>query len=164
MRFLTKLLAFTTLFVVLLVGYAIYGSQLNVTISDVTVEPSTNQQGAFQAAENAMKNNEMIGTVFSNQALGPIENYSIVRIILDVSNNGILPAEWIDVKVKPVDGDVLQFAAESSTIGLFTQAKMQGVILTKNATANVDREVVLEYYVYGRLLSSQAVKPTQVVQ
>ena len=118
--------------VVALLAYLILGSGLTVTM-EMEIAPASTY------AEEYVR---MIGSEEG------IESYSIVHIVAQAKNKGMLPAEWVELNFSTLEGDRLAYDAQigPSDIPAFGSATFSVSILTQNSDA---RSAWLSYYLMG---------------
>ena len=133
MKALAKFLAGVAIVVVALLAYLILGSGLTVTM-EMEIAPASTY------AEEYVR---MIGSEEG------IESYSIVHIVAQAKNKGMLPAEWGELNFSTLEGDRLAYDAQigPSDIPAFGSETFSVSILTQNSDA---RSAWLSYYLMGR--------------
>ena len=151
MRTFSIVTAVVTALILVIVGYGMLTTNVGVDVLSTTAEPASNQYEAFSMATTwARDNDSMSVTKFTNDEPGSISDYSIAYITVEVSNWCYLPAEWVQVRVKPADGDLLQIRQESGTARALGKTIFQAVIVTNAQNPTVERQVEVEYYIFGR--------------
>lgn len=118
MKALAKFLAGVAIVVVALLAYLILGSGLTVTM-EMEIAPASSY------AEEYVR---MIGSEEG------IESYSIVHIVAQAKNKGMLPAEWVELNFSTLEGDRLAYDAQigPSDIPAFGSETFSVSILTQN--------------------------------
>jgi len=79
---------------------------------------------------------------------------TLVDMMITLTNPGLFDAEWIDITVEPVEGDIAIYSmtGESSSIAARTAGQVNLKLVT-SAPADAARKIKLSYYVYGMLRS-----------
>lgn len=116
MRTFSIVTAVITALVLIIVGYAALTTDVGVTVTSTISEPASNQYEAFAMATAWARENDNMSVIkFTQDEPGDIEGYSIAYLTVEVSNWNFLPAEWVQLHVRPVDGDLLQIRQDSGT-------------------------------------------------
>lgn len=160
MRALAKVLMGITLVVLVFTTYLLYGSHLKVTLESVSIQPAGERMDAFEGVKAAVKSGEFAPYQYRNDLPGDAADYSFVTITLRVTNYGILPAEWVEIKVSPQAGDLLQVPVDPLDLPGLQSAYLSTALLSESANISENHAVWLEYYVFGRKLHAEMVKPS----
>lgn len=151
MRTFSIVLAVVTAVLIALMGYVALTDDLGVTVTATVSEPASNQYEAFTMATSWAKSGDSASvTSFTDGEAGDISNYSMVYMTVEVSNWCFLPAEWVQLHVKPAEGDLLQIRQESGSARGLGKTVFQAVLISGAGNPNVERQVELEYYLFGR--------------
>lgn len=150
MRTFSIVTAVITALILIVTGYGLLTTNVGVDVLSVTAEPASNQYEAFTMATSwARENDSMSVTKFTNDEPGDISQYSIAYLTVEVSNWCYLPAEWVQVRVLPASGDLLQIRQDSGTARALGKTVFQAVVLTSAQNPTVERQVEVEYYIFG---------------
>ena len=131
-------------------GYGALTTNVGVQVLSVTSEPASNQYEAFSMATAWARENDSMSVIkFTNDEPGDISNYSMVYLTVEVSNWSYLPAEWVQIRVNPASGDLLQIRQDSASARALGKTVFQAVLLTSAQNPTVERQVEVEYYIFG---------------
>ena len=87
---------------------------------------------------------------FSQDALDDPANYSLVDVTINLTNRGIFAAEWLNVQLEPVTGDVAVYSLSGDGVDVSARSTAQvNLKLVTRAPAGSVRTVSIQYYVYG---------------
>ena len=87
---------------------------------------------------------------FSQDALDNPANYSLVDVTINLTNRGIFAAEWLNVQLEPVTGDVAVYSLSGDGVDVSARSTAQvNLKLVTRAPAGSVRTVSIQYYVYG---------------
>lgn len=151
MRTFSIVTAVITALVLVIVGYAALTTDVGVAVLSTTSEPASNQYEAFTMATTwAKENNTASVTCYTSDEPGDVSQYNMVYLTIEVSNWCYLPAEWLQIRVNPIDGDLLQIRQDSGTARAMGKTVFQAVLVTSAADPTVARQVEVEYYIFGR--------------
>lgn len=159
MRALAKILTGITLVVLAFTTYLLYAAQLHVTLESVVIQPAQERQDAFDGIKAAVKSGDLASYQFRNETPGKAANYSFITITLQVTNYGILPAEWIEIRVSPQEGDLLQVPIDPVDLPGLQGRYISTALLAESDKASRSHSVWLEYYVFGRKLHAELAVP-----
>ncbi len=150
MRTFSIVTAVVTALIILIVGYGALTTNVGVQVLSVTSEPASNQYEAFSMATAWARENDSMSVIkFTNDEPGDISNYSMVYLTVEVSNWSYLPAEWVQIRVNPASGDLLQIRQDSASARALGKTVFQAVLLTSAQNPTVERQVEVEYYIFG---------------
>lgn len=150
MRTFSIVTAVVTALIILIVGYGALTTNVGVQVLSVTSEPASNQYEAFSMATAWARENDSMSVIkFTNDEPGDISNYSMVYLTVEVSNWSYLPAEWVQIRVNPANGDLLQIRQDTASARALGKTVFQAVLLTSAQNPTVERQVEVEYYIFG---------------
>ena len=87
---------------------------------------------------------------FSQDALDNPANYFLVDVTINLTNRGIFAAEWLNVQLEPVTGDVAVYSLSGDGVDVSARSTAQvNLKLVTRAPAGSVRTVSIQYYVYG---------------
>ncbi|MBR5288581.1 MAG: hypothetical protein IKU34_08355 [Clostridia bacterium] len=134
-------------------GAMLYGIRtLTPQVVDVTaaVVPAAQQKAAYDAIRTQLDEGLFGGRLFS-QEIPDAEDASFVSYNVRLKNRGFFPAEWISLRVAPLEGDVLQLENGGANVLLSgSQGDMNVTLLTTLNPARQARTITIECYVFGR--------------
>lgn len=146
-----KLNLFLGIVLVLLVGFVIYffaGGALNAQMNVITA-PAAEYPEAFASIQNVLTSGsapQLFAADFPEDAA----NYTLADITVTLANRGLFPAEWLDVTVTGVGGDVAVYSltGEGSSIPALSTGQVNLKLIT-SVSESVPREITIRYYVFG---------------
>lgn len=88
--------------------------------------------------------------LFSADPLDEPGNYSLMDVTVSLSNRGIFDAEWLNVCLEGVAGDVAVYSltGDGSDVPARSSGQVNLKLITR-APADVRRNLSIQYYVYG---------------
>lgn len=88
--------------------------------------------------------------LFSADALDDAANYSLVDISIALTNRGIFDAEWLNIQLEGVTGDIAVYSLTGDGTDVAARSSSQiNLKLVTRAPADSPRRVSVQYYVYG---------------
>ena len=150
MKSFAKALTGITVTILILFAYTLYGTNLRVSLSAISYQPASERAQAFENIMAAAKRGDAGITVFADDLNGDISEYQFVTLEYTISNIGFLPAEFIELRVAPNSGDVLQIDGSSEDIAGLTRSVTSAVILTRRVGNTNDYYAAVSYYILGR--------------
>ncbi len=135
-------------------GYELLNTQLQVTGQGLSIVAAADRAEEFQILQTAMSRNSLEGTVFQSGELSSAENYAFKIYTLRLKNNGLLPAEMIEIQLSPGTGDILYYE-EGDEIGLAPGATRDVWVslLTEDRSGGTARDIYVTYYIWGHPVS-----------
>lgn len=131
------------------VGYLYLTSNVTVeAIGVVAVEAST-QPEMFERLRQQMESQSVVGTAFTTQPLGDINNYQFYTYTIRLKNNCFLTADMVEVQVTPMQGDVLQLADGSARALAARSTGDLGATILTDINMHSVRELNISYYMWG---------------
>ena len=97
----------------------------------------------------ARENDSMSVIKFTNDEPGDTSNYSMVYLTVEVSNWSYLPAEWVQIRVNPASGDLLQIRQDYGLGARAGQDRVPGGTADERAKPHCGRPVEVKYYIFG---------------
>lgn len=136
---------------ILLVGLAVYffvGGTLNAQIKTLTAN-AAEYPDAFNSIRNVLESGSA-PQYFSTSGLGEADQYTLVDVTISLENPGLFAAEWLDVRVQGVSGDVAVYSLTGATSSIGARSAGQvNLKLITTADPNAIRAYQIQYYVYG---------------
>ncbi|MBQ8506503.1 MAG: hypothetical protein IJ466_03620 [Clostridia bacterium] len=140
-----------SLILVLILAFGAFfyaGGTLQADVSSITAS-AADYPDAFESIRNVLQS----GTapqLFSNDPLDGPENYSLVDINISLANRGIFDAEWLNIQLGGVTGDIAVYSLTGDGSDVLSRSGAQANLkLITRAPADVKREITIQYYVYG---------------
>lgn len=155
MRVIAWIMVVVAVVMVGLLGYTMYGMQLQVESVDVQALSALEVADQFIALRTGIDNDSLKGRIFNTSPLGNPEEYAFVTYTVRVSNVGLLPAEWIELVVSPDNSDVLQVDSGSAqALYALKKGDLKATVLVKLAedgtVPTAGRSLAVSYFMFGR--------------
>lgn len=150
MKTVAKLLTVLAVLAVLTLAYLRYASNLIVRYNGVTVTSCADYQETFNTIRDYALRGTADVTVFTSAPGLAAEDYKFVAYTVDVRNLNALSAEWMDLSLSPLEGDLLQVNPKVTDLAAFNSDTLTVMLLCDRSVTNLTREATLSYYVYGR--------------
>ncbi len=130
-------------------GWALFHTNLQVTGKALQTLPAQQRAAQFDALRAAVSQRSLLGTVIKGGELGEAENYSYYIYTLRLKNNGLVPAEMVEMQIAPTESDVLFYGdTQETVIRPGEQKDVWCVLLTQGAPHSV-RDIYITYYLWG---------------
>lgn len=133
------------------------GSGLQAQVSSITANAAEYPE-AFASIQNVIST----GTapqLFTADPLDDPANYTLVDVSMTLSNRGIFDAEWLNIQVEGVTGDVAVYSltGDGTDIPARTAGQVNLKLITRAPEDSI-RNISIQYYVYGisRTITVQA--------
>ena len=150
MQKLTALLCFVLILLLGLAGWFYLGGTLRSEVY-IQTAPAPDYPEAFNGIRallaSASAPQALSGEAVSNDPAA----YTLVNINVTLTNRGLFPAEWLDIRVaEPAPGDIAMYAltGEGSDIPARDSGQVNLKIIT-TAKADAARRIAIQYYVHG---------------
>ena len=149
MRKLTAILAFILL---LLLGFAAWfwlGGTLRAQVYIQTARAADYPE-AFGAIRSLLASGSAPQSLSDTALPEDPSGYTLVDITLTLTNRGLFPAEWLDMRVVPVEGDIAVYGltGEGSDIAARDSSQVNLKLIT-TARADAVRDIRVQYYIHG---------------
>lgn len=150
MKTLAKSLGAVTLVLVVAFAYLVMGTRLQARVVSETVVPASAYPEAFASAMEKIRTGGFPGDrQYAETSSDKMEDYSFVEIRVSASSFGLLPCEWIEVRVTPLAGDIALAACALPDIDALSRAEATALVLARSDMATTGHGVWLEYYAFG---------------
>ncbi|MCL2544745.1 MAG: hypothetical protein FWE77_02370 [Clostridia bacterium] len=150
MRILAWTLFLITICVGLLIAYSLYAAELGVTHAEVRVVPAGELVTQFQALHRASQERALLGRQFQEGPTDDPDAYEFHIYTVHLRNNGLIPADWVRLDVRPEPGDVLQAESESAGhLPAMSSGEIQLMVLAQRGTG-ASRQLSLTYFIWSR--------------
>lgn len=128
-----------------------------LVVTDCTVTPLSGEEKVreFSRCREMLDNRAVIGTPFTEYTVSDIDDYALYTVRVSLKNNGLLPAEMVELQVAPVEGDVLTYGqsalASNTTYDIVNPGEEREVwlVLLTDARAHTVRDLHITYYIWG---------------
>ena len=149
MRKLTVLLSFILLLMLAFAGYFYAGGTLRAQ-PYVQTAAAADYPEAFAYIRSLIASGAAI-QVFDDTPLAEDPSlYTLADITVSLSNRGLFPAEWLDVRANAAPGDIAVYAltGEGGNVDARGAAQVNLKLIT-TARADAPRSIAIQYYVHG---------------
>lgn len=130
-------------------GWALFHTDLQVTGKALQILPASERSAQFDALRAAVSRQSLLGTVLKSGEIGPAENYSYYIYTLRMKNNGLVPAEMVEMQLAPIAADVLFYGDTQETVIPPGQQKDVWCVLLTEGTPHSVRDLYVTYYLWG---------------
>jgi len=140
-----------SLILILLLAFGAFffaGGTLRAEAGSITASAADYPE-AFDSIRSVLESNTAPQT-FSSDPLDDAANYSLVDINISLTNRGIFDAEWLNIQLQGVTGDIAVYSLTGDGTDVPSRSSAQtNLKLITRAPADVRREITIQYYVYG---------------
>ena len=137
------------------VGWLYMNARMDIRFDSCIANDGYTQAEVFNSVKARLKNDTFIGTRFTNEELETADQYQFLTYTIHVNNHSFLKAEVIEIRITPMQGDVLQLGDETPhDLPSGRQADLSATILTNRNMHSV-REATVTWYVWGLPFSAR---------
>ena len=142
------------LIVLVLAGVAALGSlylnaNIDVRFREAIATDGITQLEFFETLKSKVSSSAFVGTRFSAEELSSADKYQFLTYTVTLDNHSFLQADVIEIRITPMQGDVLQIGEEAEhSLPSGRQMDLSATILTDRAMHSV-REATVSYYCWG---------------
>ena len=131
------------------VGWLYLNARIDIRFDSCIANDGYTQAEVFNNVRTKLKNDTFIGTRFTNEELGTADQYQFLTYTIHVNNHSFLKAEVIEIRITPMQGDVLQIGEETPhDLPSGRQADLSATILSDRNMHSV-REATVTWYFWG---------------
>ena len=131
------------------VGWLYLNARIDIRFDSCIANDGYTQAEVFNNVKTKLKNDTFIGTRFTNEELGTADQYQFLTYTIHVNNHSFLKAEVIEIRITPMQGDVLQIGEETPhDLPSGRQADLSATILSDRNMHSV-REATGTWYFWG---------------
>ena len=131
------------------VGYLYLNANRDIRFEACIATDGMTQIDFFNNLKSKVASSAFVGTRFTGGSLGTADQYQFLTYTVHLSNHTFLKAEVIEIRITPMQGDVLQIGEENVHDLLSgQQMDLSATILTDRAMHSV-REATVSYYFWG---------------
>ncbi len=131
------------------VGWLYMNARMDIRFDSCIANDGYTQVEVFNSVKARLKNDTFIGTRFTNEELETADQYQFLTYTIHVNNHSFLKAEVIEIRITPMQGDVLQLGDETThDLPSGRQADLSATILTNRNMHSV-REATVTWYFWG---------------
>ncbi len=147
-----KLTALLTLVLVLLAGFAVWfyvGGTLRAQVAIQTAKASDYPE-AYGAIRSLMASDSAPQTFTAADLPEDPTGFTLVDANIQLTNRGLFPAEWLDIRAEGAPGDIAVYAltGEGGDVPARDSATVNLKWIT-TGSADAERLVRIQYYVHG---------------
>ena len=147
--------AFAIVLIVLLViavaaaGVFFFSAKIDVRFVSCIATDGITQVDFYNELKGQVESGAFTGTRFSGAELGAADQYQFLTYTVRLDSHAFLKAETIELRITPMDGDVLQLGDEACyDMASGKQTEVSSTILTARTMHSV-REGIVSYYLWG---------------
>ena len=131
------------------VGWLYLNARIDIRFDSCIANDGYTQAEVFNNVKTKLKNDTFIGTRFTNEELGTADQYQFLTYTIHVNNHSFLKADVIEIRITPMQGDVLQIGEETPhDLPSGRQADLSATILSDRNMHSV-REATVTWYFWG---------------
>ena len=147
-----KLTAVLTVILVLLLGFGAWfyvGGTLHTQVSIQTARAADYPE-AYGAIRQLLDSGAAPQVLDGGALAEDPSAYTLVDITVALTNRGLFPAEWLDVRLEGASGDIAVYAVtgEGSDVAARDRGQVNLKLIT-TAVPEAGRKVMIQYYVHG---------------
>ena len=144
----TVILALILIVIIAFGAFFYAGGTLQAEVNCISANAGDHPD-AFASIQNVLSSNSA-PQLFSADPLGDAANYSLLDISIGLTNRGIFDAEWLNIQLTGVTGDVAVYSLTGDGTDIAARSGGQvNLKLVTRAPVNNPRSVSIQYYVYG---------------
>jgi len=129
--------------------YQAFNEELTVTGTGVSASDAAETPDTYDAWTRAIAHRQFLGLTYGQEARG-VDESRFVTYTLRLKNNGLLPADAVEMQLMSDAGDVAAFQSpEKLSIGPGEEKTLSMTLLTRTGTG-LRRDVLVTFYVWGR--------------
>ena len=148
---LAKVLTGVTMVLLLFLAVALFGVILQIELVEFTAVPATEQPDLAETLIETAKRDDMGSDMYICPTSSKLEDYQLIRIKISVRNVGILPAEWLQLRLRPEMLDVALFPGDAFDLPPFGNSRdIEATLLADRAASQAPRQMRISYYIFGR--------------
>lgn len=146
-----KILTGVTMALLVFLLIVMFGVNVQVSLSELSAVPGGDEPERTLSMVEIARADDMASDLFKRPASTSAEDYQLITISVDVKNLGILPAEWLQLRVGPQLNDFALFPDAPRDLGILgSSGKVTATLLTEVGADASSREIWLQYYIFGR--------------
>ena len=131
------------------IGWLYFNANLTVVFDSCIATDGVSQAEYFDQLKKQVSGGTFIGTLYGGKDLLTADQYQFLTYTVRLDNRSFLKAETIELRITPMDGDVLQLGDEAChDLASGNQAEISSTVLTARTMHSV-REGTVSYYLWG---------------
>ena len=149
MKPLGIILIILVLVAVVAVGYLYLNAKLDITFRECIATDGITQIDFFDNLKSKVSASTFVGTHYTNDDLTTADQYQFLTYTLRFNNHSFLKAEVIEIRITPMQGDVIQIGEEYvHDLPAGQQMDLTATIMTARNMHAV-REATVTWYFWG---------------
>ena len=149
MKPLGIILIILVLVAVVAVGYLYLNAKLDITFRECIATDGITQIDFFDNLKSKVSASTFVGTHYTNDDLTTADQYQFLTYTLHFNNHSFLKAEVIEIRITPMQGDVIQIGEEHvHDLPAGQQMDLTATIMTARNMHAV-REATVTWYFWG---------------
>ena len=149
MKVFAVIMILLVLVAVAAIGIFCFSAKIDVRFVSCIATDGVTQVEFFDGMKKQVESGSFTGTRFSGSPLQAADQYQFLTYTVRLDNHAFLKAETIELRITPMDGDVLQLGDENCCdLDSGKQAEVSATILTSRTMHSV-REGTVSYYLWG---------------
>lgn len=131
------------------IGYLYLNANLDIRFEACIATDGITQAEYFDTLKSKVASSAFVGTRFTGEGLGAADQYQFLTYTIRLANHSFLKAEVIEIRITPMQGDILQIGEEAvHDLSSGQQMDLSATILTGRNMHSV-REATVSYYFWG---------------
>ena len=130
-------------------GWLYFNAKLDISFKECIATDGVTQVDFFNNLRSEVNSSTFVGTRYTNADLSTADQYQFLTYTIMLDNRTFLKAEVIEIRITPMQGDVLQIGEETEhDLPSGQKMDLSVTILTDRAMHSV-REATVSYYFWG---------------
>ena len=131
------------------IGWLYLNARMDIRFESCIANDGVTQAEVFNNVISRVKNDTFIGTRFTGEDTGTADQYQFLTYTVHVDNHSFLKAEVIEIRITPMQGDILQIGEETARdLPSGRQTNLSATIITDRNMHSV-REATVTWYFWG---------------
>ena len=130
-------------------GFLYLKATLDVRFVTCIATDGVTQAEYFDTLKASLSAGTFVGTRFTAGEPGTADQYQFLTYTVRIANHAFLPADVIEIRITPMQGDVLQLGDEARhSLVSGSETDLSATILTDRGMHSI-REATVSYYFWG---------------
>ena len=130
-------------------GYLYFTAKLDISFRECIATDGITQIDFFNSLKSKVSSSAFVGTRYTSGELSTADQYQFLTYTLHLTNRAFLKAEVIEIRITPMQGDILQIGEETAhDLSSGNQMDLSATILTDRTMHSV-REATVSWYFWG---------------
>ena len=131
------------------IGFFCFSAKIDVRFVSCIATDGITQVEFFDTMKKQVESGTFTGTGFSGAPLQAADQYQFLTYTVRLDNHAFLKAETIELRITPMEGDILQLGDENCyDLASGKQTEVSATILASRSMHSV-REGTVSYYLWG---------------